>query len=151
MPLPYDDPAHFLGCSRRTAIKQCMAGLVAVGTVNAPTTHMATAVAAPAKSEARPWVKSAAFMVAFQKQSWIAGRLPPTLASTPSGVGSDGLKHKEIERYHQRGLKVFAEFNSMHVAPPISEGTSRRRADRCGWQESAWAQHQETVAALKKK
>ena len=34
---------------------------------------------------------------------------------------------------------------------PISEGTSRRRADRCGWQESAWAQHQETVAALKKK
>ena len=121
MPPPYDDPAHFLGCSRRTAIKQCMAGLVAVGTVNAPTTHMATAVAAPAKSETRPWMKSAASMVAFQKQSWIAGRLPPTLASTPSGVGSDGLKHKEIERYHQRGLKVFAEFNSMHVAPYLKE------------------------------
>ena len=36
-------------------------------------------------------------------------------------VGSGGLKQDEIDRYHQMGVKVFAEFNSMHEAGFLKE------------------------------
>jgi len=119
MPQPHDDPTY--SCSRRAALRQCVAGLVAATTVNTSTKTATTAVAAPATTEARPWVTIRGIYGGFPEAILDRRATPADFGVNAIWVSSDGLKHKEIERYHQMGLKVFAEYNSMHAAQYLKE------------------------------
>jgi hypothetical protein len=72
---------------------------------------------APASQlEARPWVKIRGIYGGFPNAILERGEKPADYGINAIWVGSGSLKREEIERYHKLGLKVFAEFNSMHFA-----------------------------------
>jgi len=94
---------------RRTAIKQCAAGVIAAGTL---TTSLQAAD--DTQSVPRPWIKIRGIYGGFPDAILDKGKTPADYGINAIWVGSGGLKHEEIHRYHDMGLKVFAEFNSMH-------------------------------------
>ncbi len=49
------------------------------------------------------------------------GKTPADFGINAIWVGSGELRGEEIDRYRQMGLKVFAEFNSMHSAAYLKE------------------------------
>lgn len=105
-----------IGCSRRVALKQGAAGLLAAtgltsGTVSNATEHM---TASPV--EARPWVSIRGIYGGFPNAILERDQTPADYGINAVWVGSGGLKHEEIERCHNLGLKVFAEYNSMHFS-----------------------------------
>lgn len=106
-----------VGCSRRVALKQCAAGLFAAGGLTTVTSQPVAAAFAPApKIEPRPWVKIRGIYGGFPNAIFDRGRTPADYGINAIWVGSGGLKQDEIDRCHTLGLKVFAEFNSMHFA-----------------------------------
>lgn len=105
------------GCSRRVALKQCAAGLIAAAGVHSVASQPVTAEPAPAlKIEPRPWVQIRGIYGGFPSAIYDRRRTPADYGINAIWVGSGGLKQDEIDRCHKSGLKVFAEFNSMHFA-----------------------------------
>lgn len=64
----------------------------------------------------RPWLKIRGIYGGFPREIIQRGETPADYGINAVWVGSGGLDANEIERYHELGLKVFAEFNSMHSA-----------------------------------
>lgn len=110
-------------CSRRVALKQCAAGLIAAGGLTSVTLQpmAAQAAAAAPKTEPRPWVTIRGIYGGFPNEFFDRGRTPADYGVNAIWVGSGGLKQDEIDRYHKLGLKVFAEFNSMHFADYLKD------------------------------
>ncbi len=73
------------------------------------------------KTEPRPWVTIRGVYGGFPNEIFDRGRTPTDLGINAIWVGSGGLKQEEIDRYHTLGLKVFAEFNSMHFADYLKD------------------------------
>ncbi len=67
-------------------------------------------------TELRPWVKTRGLYGGFLTELLARGEKPADYGINAIWVGTGSLNAEEIERYHQLGLKVFAEFNSMHAA-----------------------------------
>lgn len=101
--------------SRRLALKQCAAGYLVAGGMGSVTSRVVRAelVETP-KIEPRPWVSIRGIYGGFPHAILERGRTPADYGINAIWVGSGGLKREEIDRYHKLGLKVFAEFNSMH-------------------------------------
>ena len=111
MTLQDKDSSLSQDCSRRNAIKQCAAGVLAAGAL------INSSQATPRPSiESRPWIKIRGLYGGFPGQILEKGKSPADYGINAIWMGSDGLKHNEIDRLHDMGLKVFAEFNSMHDA-----------------------------------
>jgi hypothetical protein len=70
---------------------------------------------------ARPWIRVRGIYGGFPNQILQRGATPADYGVNAIWVGSGGLKADEIARYHKLGLKVFAEFNSMHAAGSLKE------------------------------
>lgn len=73
------------------------------------------------KVEPRPWVTIRGLYGGFPRTIYERGQTPADYGINAIWVGSGGLKHDEIDRCHQEGLKVFAEFNSMHFADYLKD------------------------------
>ncbi|HUE71216.1 MAG TPA: hypothetical protein VMP01_10055 [Pirellulaceae bacterium] len=110
-----------ISTSRRTVLKQCAAGLIAAGTMNNLTSRTTLAEPIPPELAPRPWVKIRGIYGGFPSAILERGQTPTDLGINAIWVGSGGLKPEGIDRYHQLGLKVFAEFNSMHSAAYLKE------------------------------
>ena len=106
-----------IGCSRRVALKQCAAGLIAAGGMTSVTSQPVAAESASVpKIEPRPWVTIRGIYGGFPNAIFERGQTPADYGINATWIGSGGLKQDEIDRCHKLGLKVFAEFNSMHFA-----------------------------------
>jgi hypothetical protein len=70
---------------------------------------------------ARPWIAVRGIYGGFPRQILERGATPADYGVNAIWVGSGSLNAAEIERYHKLGLKVFAEFNSMHAAQYLKE------------------------------
>jgi len=103
--------------SRRDALARCAAGTLAVTAFH--TRHSATA-AAEEKGEAaldvRPHVEIRGIYGGFPSAILDRNQTPADYGVNAVWVGSGGLNQAEIDRCHKLGVKVFAEFNSMHHA-----------------------------------
>ena len=109
---PIDKPLASRPISRRSAIKQGLAGALAV--------HSSQLCAAPS-SGPRPWIKIRGIYGGFPRQILDRGETPADYGVNAIWVGSGGLNAEEIARYHQLGVQVFAEFNSLHAAQFLKE------------------------------
>lgn len=109
---PIDETVTAAGCSRRTAIKQCAAGLLAAGTL---------AASAKASIDSRNWVTTRGIYGGFPDAMLDRGETPADYGVNAMWVGSGGLNQQKIDQYRELGLKIFAEFNSMHYAAYLKE------------------------------
>lgn len=108
--------------SRRIALKQCAAGLIAAGEISAGASHpVAAESSSPIRIEPRPRITIRGIYGGFPNAFIERGKTPADYGINAIWVGSGGLKREEIDRYHKLGLKVFAEFNSMHQAGYLKE------------------------------
>ena len=73
------------------------------------------------KLEPRPWLTIRGIYGGFPNAILDRDRTPADYGINAIWVGSGGLKQDEIDRYHALGLKVFAEFNSMHAADYLKD------------------------------
>jgi hypothetical protein len=99
-------------------------------------------VGAEQAAQARPWITIRGLYGGFPAEILERGQTPADYGVNAIWVGSGGLNKAEIDRYHDLGLKVFAEFNSMHhsaylkehpdAAPIGSDGRPSPAQD--GWQ-----------------
>ena len=113
---PHTRPAP--ECSRRSALQQCVAGALAAGAA-LPTLARGSEARAP--GEARPWITTRGIYGGFPSQILERGETPADYGVNAIWVGSSSLNAEEIARYHKLGLRVFAEFNSMHSAQYLKE------------------------------
>jgi hypothetical protein len=104
--------------TRRDALARAAAGIVIAGT--APMKAIASQQAEPS-GPARPWVTVRGIYGGFPRQILDRGETPADYGVNAIWVGSGGLNADEIARYRKLGLKVFAEFNSMHAAQYLKE------------------------------
>jgi hypothetical protein len=108
--------------SRRTVLKQCAAGLMAVGGVTAMNPQLLAEELAPVpKIEPRPWVAVRGIYGGVPQAIFERGQLPADYGVNAIWAGSGSLKQEDIDRCHKLGLKVFAEFNSMHFATYLKD------------------------------
>lgn len=107
-------------CTRRAAIGHGAFGLLAAAGLASSTTIPAQSVAAESIGtstlEARPWVNIRGIYGGFPNAILERDQTPADYGINAVWVGSGGLKQEEVDRCHELGLKVFAEFNSMHFA-----------------------------------
>lgn len=66
--------------------------------------------------EKRPWISVRGIYGGYLSELLDRGKTPADFGINAIWVGSGSLQEDEIRRYHGLGLKVFAEFNSMHYA-----------------------------------
>ncbi len=117
MTLPADQPQLSRKCSRRDALKSFAGGTLAVGAMNASLDRAAFAeVDEPEKLKPRPWIQIRGIYGGFPDAILQRGETPADYGINAIWIGSGGLNQSKIEQYHQLGLKVFAEYNSMHFA-----------------------------------
>lgn len=69
----------------------------------------------------RPWLKIRGIYGGFPREMLKRGQTPADYGINAIWVGSGGLNAAEIDRYRQLGLKIFAEFNSMHSASYLKD------------------------------
>jgi hypothetical protein len=100
-------------CTRRAALKQFAGAAVATGTVFAGQSPRAEAESALG---VRPWITVRGIYGGYPSQILDRGSKPADYGINAVWVGSGSLSAEQIDRYHKLGLKVFAEFNSMHSA-----------------------------------
>jgi hypothetical protein len=100
--------------SRRAAIRQGAGGMIGMGLIG-------SSLVSAAEDHGRPWIKIRGIYGGYPDQMFASGRLPVDYGVNAIWVGSGGLDAKRIERYHDHGIKVFAEFNSMHAAEFLKE------------------------------
>lgn len=105
------------GMTRREALQQCAAGGLALGAVAAGNQLSAQ----PAPPAARPWITIRGIYGGYLKQILDRGETPADYGINAIWVGSGSLNAAEIDRYRKLGLKIFAEFNSMHAAQYLKE------------------------------
>lgn len=111
-----------VGCSRRAALQQCAAGLMVAGGLTSVTSKIVAEESTSAsKIEPRPWVTIRGLYGGFPNAIFDQGRTPADYGINAIWVGSGGLQQDEIDRCHKLGLKVFAEFNSMHFAEYLKD------------------------------
>ena len=82
--------------------------------VAAAGTASASAQPADAALGARPWITIRGIYGGYPSQILDRAEKPADYGLNAIWVGSGSLSAEQIERYHKLGLKVFAEFNSMH-------------------------------------
>ena len=102
--------------SRRLVLKGS-AALLASGAVSPLFAEDKTA----ASTTARPWLKIRGIYGGFPRQILERGETPADYGINAIWVGSGALDAAEIDRYHRLGVKVFAEFNSMHANAYLKE------------------------------
>lgn len=69
----------------------------------------------------RPWLKIRGVYGGFPNEILERGQTPADYGINAIWVGSGSLDAAQIDRYHRLGLKVFAEFNSMHSAAYLKD------------------------------
>jgi hypothetical protein len=99
--------------SRRAALGGCAAGLLAALPRNLG--------GGDAKSTARSWLRIRGIYGGFPREMLAKGQTPADYGINAIWVGSGSLDAAEIERYHTLGVKVFAEFNSLHAAQYLKD------------------------------
>jgi hypothetical protein len=104
--------------SRRDALVRCAAGLLAAGATG-PMNSLPAQDQKPAP--ARPWIQIRGIYGGFPNQIFDRGETPADYGVNAVWVGSGSLNADQIARYHKLGIKVFAEFNSMHAAQYLKE------------------------------
>ena len=107
--------------SRRQTLQQCAAGVMATMGLNSASQSAAISAIGQPKIEARPWVKIRGIYGGFPTAIFDRGQKPADYGINAIWVGSGGLRQDEIDRCHKLGLKVYAEFNSMHFASYLTE------------------------------
>lgn len=100
-------------CSRRVLLKSLAAGAV---TASVRPTLRCQASERPEREAARPWISIRGIYGGYPREILERGDTPADYGINAVWVGSGSLDAPEIDRYHKLGLKVFAEFNSMHAA-----------------------------------
>src|SRR5436190_8889416 len=104
--------------SRRIALKQCAAAILAAG---ATVPRRAFGLQSDARAAARPWISIRGIYGGYPTQILDRGETPTDYGVNAIWVGSGSLNAEQIGRYHKLGVKVFAEFNSMHSAQFLKE------------------------------
>jgi len=100
-------------CTRRIALQQAAAaGILAATGSDALSADSPTA---------RPWIAIRGIYGGFPREILARGETPADYGVNAIWVGSGALRAEEIDRYHKLGLRVFAEFNSMHAAQYLKE------------------------------
>src|SRR5262245_58496542 len=115
---PRPDEHPFPSCTRRTALKQCAGAAVAAATANL---NSLRAQSGSVTAGPRPWVTIRGIYGGYPSQILERGEKPADYGINAIWVGSGSLSAEQIERYHKLGLKVFAEFNSMHFSQYLKE------------------------------
>jgi hypothetical protein len=103
--------------SRRSLLKGCAAATLATSTMTSISAQDGKASSGPA----RPWLKIRGVYGGFPREIVERGERPADYGINAIWIGSGGLDAAEIDRYHQLGLQVFAEFNSMHLASYLKD------------------------------
>jgi hypothetical protein len=103
-------------CSRRALLHGAAAGALAAGLPGGLPAGEGAAAGA-----ARPWIGVRGIYGGFPRELAARGQTPADYGINALWVGSGGLDAAEIDRYHKLGLKVFAEFNSLHAAQYLKE------------------------------
>ncbi|QDT32917.1 alpha-amylase family protein [Thalassoglobus polymorphus] len=115
MSFPVDQPQLSGKFSRRSALKTLAGGTLSLGTMAATLDSSAFAEAPePEEVKPRPWIQIRGIYGGFPDAILQRGETPADYGINAIWIGSGGLNQKKIEQYHQLGLKVFAEYNSMH-------------------------------------
>lgn len=96
--------------SRRVMVQQAVGGMVAAGIGSAVASHAAQA------GGSRPWIQVRGIYGGFPDSLLEGGQTLADFGVNAIWVGSGGLNAEKIERYRRQGVRVFAEFNSMHAA-----------------------------------
>ena len=99
--------------SRRVLLQGGVAGIVAAVLPLQPFRRQASA---EESSESRPWLTVRGIYGGYPDEILERGETPADYGINAVWVGSGSLDTEKIDRYHQLGLKVFAEYNSMHAA-----------------------------------
>ena len=71
--------------------------------------------------KSRPWVTIRGIYGGFPNEILDRGQTPHDYGVNAIWVGSGRLQSEAIDRYHKLGVKVFAEFNSLHAAEFLKE------------------------------
>lgn len=101
--------------SRRAALQQ-------LGTTTGAALLSASTLAqVPGAATGRGAVQIRGIYGGFPNQIFDRGETPADYGVNAIWVGSGSLDAKQIERYHNLGIKVFAEFNSLHAAQYLKE------------------------------
>ncbi len=103
--------------SRRTVLHHGAAALLGAEIMPA----VMSVAAQNEATDSRPWIKVRGLYGGFPDQLLENGHTPADFRVNAIWVGSGSLNAQRIERYHQLGVKVFAEFNSMHAAEYLKE------------------------------
>ena len=118
MPVPpHEEASPASSVSRRSLLKGSAAAVLAAGTATPLTAQDEMA----SSNHARPWLRIRGIYGGFPRQILQRGETPADYGINAIWVGSGRLDASEIDRYHRLGLKVFAEFNSMHSAAYLKE------------------------------
>jgi hypothetical protein len=125
-------------CTRRTMLERglAMSAAAAVGPAiiaeGAP-----LAGADPSADRARPWLTIRGLYGGFPREIFERGETPADYGLNAVWTGSGNLDAREIERLHKHGVKVFAEFNSMHSAGYLKDHPDAAPIGRDGKPEPA--------------
>jgi|GEM_PF-1176535 len=97
-------------------------GLLLGGPILANGGSVLPAQTAPAfKLSSRPWMNIRGIYGGFPNGIIDRDLTPKEMGLNAIWVGSGGLDAAEIDRYHNMGVKVFAEFNTLHHAGYLTE------------------------------
>jgi hypothetical protein len=101
--------------TRRAVMQKCAIAGVSLGATTASSSDE------PSVPAARPWIRVRGIYGGYLKQLLDRGETPADYGINAIWVGSGSLNAAEIDRYRKLGLKIFAEFNSMHAAQYLKE------------------------------
>jgi hypothetical protein len=118
MTSPCQEPTSASRCSRREALVHCAAGVLATA-ATFPVNSLQAQNQTP--RQPRPWVTVRGIYGGFPNQILDRKETPADYGVNAVWVGSGSLNADQIARYHKLGVKVFAEFNSMHAAQYLKE------------------------------
>jgi hypothetical protein len=102
--------------TRRSALAQATSAVLGAAFI-----PVVASRAAQNSINARPWIKIRGIYGGFPDQLLEGGKSPADFGFNAIWVGSGGLNAERIKRYHDLGLKVFAEFNSLHAADYLKQ------------------------------
>lgn len=111
---PQPTPSDGAACTRRTMLEQCVAGGAAA--IAAGASPWPALGAEPSADRARPWIQVRGLYGGFPKEIFERGETPADYGLNAIWTGSGNLDAAEIDRLHKLGVRLFAEFNSMHSA-----------------------------------
>jgi hypothetical protein len=116
-PLEISPPEPTL--SRRAMLEKCAAAGAAAGALAA--SGGLAGGAEPSADRTRPWIQVRGLYGGFPREIFDRGQTPADYGLNAIWCYSGGLDAAEIERLHKHGVRVYAEFNSMHSAAFLKE------------------------------